>query len=78
MSLHTIRSSRPDVSVLPRAHTDAHQRMHTYGPVLPMDHGEQSQLAKWSGRLTAITITSAVTWGLFHVARLPLGIWSVF
>lgn len=37
MSSLTIRSSRPHSSILPRPHTDAHQRLRTYGPIQPMD-----------------------------------------
>ena len=37
MSTHIVRSSRPHHSILPRPHTDAHQRMQTYGPIQSMD-----------------------------------------
>jgi len=36
MSSATFRSSRPHSSILPRPHTDAHQRYRTYGPIQPM------------------------------------------
>lgn len=37
MSSAVFRSSRPHNWVLPRPHTDAHQRYLTYGPIQPMD-----------------------------------------
>jgi len=33
----TFRSSRPHSSIMPRPHTDAHQRYQTYGPIQPME-----------------------------------------
>jgi hypothetical protein len=32
----TYRSSLPDAWVIPRPHTDASQRLHTYGKIQPM------------------------------------------
>ena len=40
MTSHLISTSRPHASILPRAHTDAHQRWLTYGPIQPMDYRE--------------------------------------
>ncbi len=37
MSPSVFRSSRPHEWIVPRPHTDAHQRFMTYGPVQPMD-----------------------------------------
>ena len=37
MPASTYHSSRPHDSILPRAHTDAHQRYLTYGPIQPME-----------------------------------------
>jgi len=37
MTSARFRSSRPDSSILPRPHTDAHQRYRTYGPIQPME-----------------------------------------
>ena len=37
MSSSVYRSSRPHDWVVPRPHTDAHQRFLTYGPVRPME-----------------------------------------
>lgn len=37
MSSYVTHSSRPHESILPRAHTDAHMRMLTYGKIRPME-----------------------------------------
>ncbi len=37
MSSSVFRSSRPHDWIMPRPHTDAHQRLITYGPIQPMD-----------------------------------------
>lgn len=37
MAATVYRSSRPHQWIVPRPHTDAHQRMRTYGPIQPMD-----------------------------------------
>lgn len=37
MSSYTVHTSRPHESILPRAHTDAHHRMRTYGKIRPME-----------------------------------------
>lgn len=48
MSALSFRSSRPNTWVLPRPHTDAHQRFLTYGPIQPMD--EPTFLERLFGR----------------------------
>jgi hypothetical protein len=37
MPAYTIRSSRPDPWIQPRAHTDESLRRMKYGPILPME-----------------------------------------
>ena len=37
MASATFHSSRPHSSILPRPHTDPHQRYRTYGPIQPME-----------------------------------------
>jgi hypothetical protein len=49
MSSLIYRSSRPDVWVQPRPHSDASQRLMKYGPIRPME--EPGLLARLFGRL---------------------------
>ncbi len=51
MSSYHFHSSRPHESILPRAHRDAHQRYHAYGPIQPMDapRGFFARLLSWFG-----------------------------
>jgi len=48
MTAYRFRSSRPHEWILPRPHTDPHQRYRTYGPIQPMD--EPSFLERLLGR----------------------------
>lgn len=50
MSSYVYHSSRPHESILPRAHRDAHQRLHTYGPIQPMD-GDRGLFGRLLDRL---------------------------
>ncbi len=37
MSPFILHTSRPHESILPRPHSDPLQRLHTYGPIQPME-----------------------------------------
>jgi len=48
MSPYIRHTSRPHESILPRAHTDASQRLQTYGRIQPMDETRFFQrLFRW-------------------------------
>jgi hypothetical protein len=41
------RSSPPPSCVSPKPHTDASQRLHTHGPIQPMDENTTPTLSRW-------------------------------
>ena len=63
------RTSKPDHSVVPRAHTDAHQRYRTYGKIVPMDRPD--------GEPSLFVGFLAATGGLGGIALFFL-IWEIF
>lgn len=59
----SITSSRPDAWTHPRPHTDENQRLHTYGPVQPMEYDDTgSPVLLWAigGAFVALAILAAL------------------
>lgn len=59
----TTTSSAPCAWVLPRPHTDASQRLHTYGPVQPMEYDDTgSPVLLWAigGAFVALAVLFAL------------------
>lgn len=61
----SFRCSRPHESILPRAHTDAHQRYRTYGPIRPMDEEPSGGLLWLAAGVAVLATGIGITCAVF-------------